>query len=213
MAVSISQAQARAGTDFLEEYGEGPENFRATSGALERLAGELVSRAEQNLIKSGRIATGKLSESIKPKDPQIVGNKVQIDIEALYYYMFIDKGVKGTKGGSGEFSFKNDRVGKKMKNEIRKWFIREGLKARTIKNEKLKAKTNRKISKREKFRKTIAETSDNVAYAIARSIKQKGLKKTNFMTKAIRDVRKMAKEELGKGFKVDIMAMIPKKLN
>jgi hypothetical protein len=213
LAVSINQAQAKAGTDFLDDFGEGKDMFRECANTMERLAGVLAKTAQDNLNKSDRNATGRLSESIKVKTPQINGSKVQIDIEALFYYQFVDKGVKGTRGGNGEYSFKNENVGTKFKDEIRKWVIREGIKARSIKNEKLSAKTSRVISKREKKRKSITQTSDSVAYAIARSIKRKGLKKTNFMTKAINEVKKLAREELAKGLKVDILASLPKKLN
>lgn len=209
MADSISKAQASALADgFFDNVGstKGGLQPEETLAALIRSAGFLAGQAITNLNKSDRVATGALSDSIKVLDPRVVnGVNVIVDVEALFYYQFVDGGVKGTKRGAGKFSFKNDKPGRTMVNALRKWIIREGLKAKT--------KTGGKpITGRERFRKSITETSNSVAYAIARSIKQKGLKRTNFFDKAVRSTESKISEELSKGFKIDIINAIPNNL-
>lgn len=210
MATTISSAQRSALSDnFFDNLGSGKDEFQPKNSlsALYQLAGGLVNDAQRNLNSADRVASGALSESMKILDPRITrgGKNISIDIELLYYYKFIDGGVKGTKGGAGKYAFKNDGVGKKMRNEIRKWIIREGLKHKSDKYSP--------ITKREGKRKSITETSNQVAYVIARSIKQKGLKRTNFLAKAVKTARNNSRELLSKGFKVDIINALPKQLN
>lgn len=209
MASSISKAQAKALADgFLDTLGTKRDGLRVenTTSELILLAGELVEQAQKNLVTTDRVASGALSESLKVLNPEFHNRNIQVDVEALLYYQFIDSGVRGTRGGtSGKgYSFKNEVVGRKMRDAIRKWLIREGLKARSDKYT---------VTNRETRRKSISETSNQVAYAIARSIKQKGLKRTNFFAKAIRSTKVHAKENLARGFKIDIINAIPKQLN
>src|SRR5207237_1175969 len=139
MAGSISNAQANALADgFFDSIGSSKDELtpKGSLSALYQLAGGLVSDAQRNLISSDRIASGKLSDSFKVLNPEQLGKNIVVDIEALYHYKFIIGGVRGTRGGSGEFSFKNNSVGRKMQEAIRKWLIKEGLKARTTKKYK-----------------------------------------------------------------------------
>lgn len=138
-------------------------------------------------------------------DPVQLGKTVRMDISALFYYKFVDQGVKGTKKGSGKYAFKNDGVGKKMMIAIRKWVIREGLKH---KSDKYKA-----ITKREAKRKSITDTSTSTAYAIAKSVKQKGIEPSGFFTDAVRSTQAAANEELGAALKIDIINTLPNGLN
>ncbi len=209
MASSISKAQADAlAAGFFDKIGDTKDGLQPeeTLSALYQLAGGLVSEAQDNLNQADRVASGALSDSIKVLNPEYVNRSVRIDIEALFYYKFVDKGVKGTKKGSGQYSFKNAFVGKSMVNAIRKWVIREGLKARTNVG-------GPSITKREAKRKTITDSSYTTAFVIAKSIKQKGLKRTNFFAKAITSTRDKTDEALGKAFKVDIINSLPKKLS
>lgn len=209
MAISIGKAQAKALAEgFFDNLGSKDElQPRESYSELIQIAGELVDAAQTNLNKSDKVASGALSSSLKIRSPELVGKSLRVDIEALFYWQFIDKGVKGTKGGNAnaEFSFKNNYVGKRMKEAIRKWLIREGLKAKT--------KTGgNPITKREGKRLSITETSNRVAYSIGVSVKQKGLKRTNFMARAVSTARGLVKDRMGKALKVDIISAIPKKL-
>jgi hypothetical protein len=206
MAKSISTAQAEAlASGFFDDLGS-DEEFQPveTLSTLIQLAGELVGTAQENLNVVDRVATGSLSESLKILNPEVTGETIRVDIEALYYYRFIDQGVKGTKGGNGKYQFRNDLVGRNMLNAIRKWVIREKLKMRT--NKKYKA-----ISKREAKRKRITDTSTSISYAIAKSIKRKGLKKTMFFTNAVINTQNKLKD-LAVPLKIDIINTLPKKL-
>jgi hypothetical protein len=207
MATSISKAQADAlATGFLNTIGsENDLKPVETLSALYLLAGGLVDSAQKNLNKADQVASGKLSESLKVLNPESVGRNVRIDITALYYFRFLNEGVKGTKGGSGKYAFKNNKVGGKMLTSIRKWLIKEGLKARTRTG-------GGPITKREAKRKSITETSDSVAYGIAVSVKQKGIKRSNFFTNAVKTTQAKAKEQLAKGLKLDIINSLPSKL-
>lgn len=207
MAKSISQAQADALADDFDFGGTSKDEFRPakTLGALYRIGSKLAERAADNLIKTDSVASGKGAESIKVMKPEKTGNSFSVDITMLYYLQFIDRGVKGVKGGSGDFSFKYINPSKKMVEAIKKY----------VKSERRKARTNvggAAITKREKKRKSITGETKSIAYAIARSIKIKGIKKTKFMQDAIRDTKKEVKEELGQALKVDVINSIPKKI-
>jgi hypothetical protein len=207
MATSISKAQADAlAKGFFDSIGSS-EDLKPTEtlSALYLLAGGLVDDAQKNLNKADQVASGKLSESLKVLNPESVGRNVRIDISALYYFKFLNEGVKGTKGGSGKYAFKNNKVGGKMLTSIRKWLIREGLKSRTRTG-------GPAITKRESRRKSITETSNSVAYGIAVGVKMKGIKRSNFFTDAVRTTQAKAKDQLAKGLKLDIINSLPSKL-
>lgn len=207
MAKTISQAQAEALAEgFLDDIGEDIKPTKTLSKLFLACA-KIIEEAQNNLNSSDRVASGALSESMKIIDPVNEGKNIRIDISMLHYWKFVNDGVKGVKSGqpNSKYAFKNLIVGKKMLKAIRKWLVKEGLKT--------KAKgQGRPISKRERKRKTITDKTTSAAYAISRSIKAKGLKKTNFLTKAIKEGNKFLKSELGKGFKADIIEAIPKKL-
>lgn len=207
---SIGEAQKKLlATDFLDSLGSSNElsdlEIDASLAALYELAGYLVKTAGDELNAKGNVASGALMDSIKVLDPKYKGKSVTLDIEALKYYQFLNKGVKGTQKGSGKFAFKNNKVSTAMMFSIRKWLIREGIKART--------NTGKAITKKEAKRKSITETSNKVAYAIAVSIKKKGIKKTGFMDKAIKATSSRVQAELGKAFKIDIINSLPTKID
>lgn len=216
MATSISNAHAEAlAESFLDQIGSDRTGegirLKKTTSELILLAGTLVSEAQNNLNKADRVATGALSESLKILNPSKVDGGIRVDVEALYYYKFIDAGVKGTKKGSSRDGYKYSNKMPPV-NVIRKWLIREGLKGKTIRNEKLKPKTDKLISSREKFRKSITETSNRVAFAIARSIYYGGLKRTNFFAKALTTTERKADSVFGSAFEIDVINSLPNKL-
>lgn len=216
MPTSITKSQVDALADgfisnALSTEGKEALQPRNTLSVLYQLAGGLVDMAQKNLARSGKVATGSLSESIKVLNPEVVGKTIKIDIELLSYYKFIDAGVKGTKSGSSSkgYSYKD-----KMPpvNIIRKWLIKEGL-AGEVDRKYKKLKLDTKVaSRRDTFRKSITETSNSVAFAMARSIKMKGLKRTNFFSKAVASTERKAKQQLAAGFKIDIINAIPTKI-
>lgn len=207
MPKSITQVQAEALAEGFDFGGSSKDAFKPVKslGVLMRLGGELAERAANNLIRADRVATGKGAESIAVGRPEKEGSTLHVDVSMNYYLQFVDKGVKGTRGGSGEYSFKNDKPGGKMIKAITAWLT----------TEKRKAKTNvggKPITKREKKRKTITGSAKSAAWPIAISIKRKGLKPTKFMTDAIKETRKDFKSEFGKTLKIDVVNALPKNL-
>jgi hypothetical protein len=124
------------------------------------------------------------------------------------YYKFVDRGVKGWQGsnGDGTFQFKkpsghSGAKSSKMVTALKKWLIREGLKQ---KNNKYKP-----ISKRESKRaKKTFDPATGAAIALAGTIRRRGLKKTLFWTKAVKDMKKTIGERFAKGMKLDIIETI-----
>jgi len=207
MATSISKAQANLlSKGFLDKIGskEGLQPKESLS-ALFQLAGFLVETAQDNLNKADKVSSGALSESIKILNPDREGKIVVVDVELLYYYIFIDQGVRGTKKGSGKFSFKHDYPNKEMVKQIQDWLKKEGSKAKTDVGGK-------PITKREARRKKISDTSKSQAYQAARSVKRKGIKKTLFWTNAVKATERKAENLIGDAFLIDIIDAIPSKL-
>lgn len=195
--MSMSKAQAAAIADgFLDTQGSDRNEFepRETFTELILLAGGLVEQMQKNLISSNSNASGKLSESIIANEPEKAGSALKIDITMSFYGRFVNKGVKGTKGGSGLYAFKYDRPSSKMVNSIRQW-IRIG-KAST-------ANVKQTYKKLERKNASISQL-DN-AYATARSILQKGIKATGFIDKAIITTQQKVSDTLGAALKVDII--------
>lgn len=207
MPQSISKAQAELlSSGFLDTLGSKPEfndlDITESLAALILLAGELIEEANSNLQQGGHIGQGKLSDSLKVLNPEYVGKQIQLDIEALFYYQFINKGVRGTQSGGGLYSFKSSFPSRKMVSEIAKWL-------KTAK--KATSNVSRPVGNLETKRKSISQL--NKAYAVARSIKMHGIKATNFFDKAVKVAQSHAKEELGKALKIDIINSLPTNLN
>ena len=86
-----------------------------------------------------------------------------------------------------------------MVASIKKWISRGKKSTRSVKKYKAAGKNELK-------NKSISEIDS--AYAVARSVKQKGIKKTGFLDKAITSARKKIKGRLGKALKIDIINSI-----
>jgi len=196
--MSIARAQAAALAEgFLDSIGD--ENGirpKETITQLIVLAGGMVDDMQQNLNSSNSNASGSLSASINATEPTLNGKTVKVEIEMLFYGLFLNKGVKGTKSGSGAYQFKGDYPPKKMVDAIREW----------SKHGKLSTKnTNRHktISRQEKKNVSIGDLDNS--YAVARSILQHGIKPTAFLDKAVLSTQKRVGSQLGAALKVDII--------
>lgn len=212
---TFSQSQAQllssGGLDNIgsSKYEYEDVSLNAIASTLVAVAAEFQQDAVSNLQKADRIATGHLEDSIHFENIKVAGSKLSIDIKVAEYYKYVDKGVKGWAGtgGDGTFQFKkpSGHSGQKtseMVTAIRKWLIREGLKQR---NNKYKP-----ISKRERKRakKSFTDTSTSTAIVVAAAIKRRGLKKTNFWGKAVKDMQKDIAKKFGKASKIDIIESI-----
>jgi hypothetical protein len=206
MGISIGQAQAGyLKTGRLNKLGtkKGPDEFTldATTEALVKVAGGLVISAQDNLEAGAHVSSGELNKSIKALDPEVSGKTVKVDIQALNYYAYINKGVRGTKSGSGLFAFKSSYPSLAMVQSISDWIGRGHFANRNVKQT---------VGKLEAKNATLAKLSSS--YAVARSIKMHGIKPTSFFDKAVDSGKQAAKDELGKALKIDTINSLPNSL-
>jgi hypothetical protein len=199
--MSISKAQAAALAEgFLDGLGSERGEFqpRELYTELFLIVGELIEAAQNNLNKANRIASGALSESLIADDPKKNGNVISVDMLMNFYGAFVNKGVKGTRSGhsTAGYSFKNEVVSRSMHDEIKNWIGTARIKIRSVNKYK-------GYGKHEVKQKTIAQF--DATYAVARSIKQHGLKPTGFLDNAISKTSDKIEERLGAALVVDVL--------
>lgn len=202
--MSISKQQAKALAEgFLDDLGSSKDDLqpRETFSEVILLAGELIEAAQDNLNKSNNNASGKLSASLIASDPQLIGNALSVDVFMNFYGQFVNKGVKGTRSGhsSAGFSFKNEIVSFKMQKAIKQWIDRGKISTRSVEKYKPHGKHERKN------RGLATLSKADASYAVARSIKQHGIKRTGFMDKAINETKDKIADRLGAALRVDII--------
>lgn len=169
---------------------------------LVNIADEIITKASDNMDRKGNVATGGTISSMKVDNIQVNGKKYSLDILIDDNYKFLDQGVRGVDGsGKGKFKFKYANPSKKHVDAIQKWLKRRGVVS------KYKA-----ISANERKNKRIKKIGSDrsAAYAVAKSIKKKGIKPTYFFTNAVRDVQKETVKRLGKAFEADIIETLKK---
>jgi hypothetical protein len=198
-ARSINSRQASyLKTLHLEDIGAGRDSFGPVEiddieQILVNLAAIFIRAASEGLNVAKAIDTSALHDSISFDAVQFAGGIYSVEISVLDYYKFIDEGVKGivsTPAGTqaSPYQFKTYRVSKKMKNSIRKWLIRHGLKAsaRPVRKENFRYALGTE-QKAKPF--SNAPKTDALAYAVAMSIKKRGIKATHFWKKAEEAIR------------------------
>lgn len=200
----ISKAQADLLAEgFLDDIGSDPEGFqpKESLSVLFEVAGEVIQNAQNNLNSSNTNASGKLSESIEAEEP-ITGNGfIQVDISMAFYGQFVNKGVRGTKSGRGVYAFKNDKPGEKMVKSIQKY----------MKEARSKIGAEPKAPGKNES-KNIAVAQRQSAYAMARSVKQHGIKPTYFMDKALNDIDRVIDERFSEALRIDVINSLPDEL-
>lgn len=203
--MSISKAQAAALADkFLDDIGTDDKaglRPKETFAEAVLLAGELIEDAQQNLNSSNNIASGNLSASLIAHDPYKVGATMQVDVYMNFYGRFINKGVKGTRSGSSSagYAFKNEVVSKKMYKAISDWLTRGKISTMSVK----KYTGHGKHETKQKGLGVLAEADK--AYAVARSIKMKGIRGTGFLDKAVTSTTKKVADRLGAALRIDVI--------
>lgn len=104
-------------------------------------------------------ASGTLAQSVIA----VPINGLVFEIQADEYYKFVDQGVNGTKRKYGsEFSFKHETASRSHAQQIKQWIPQRGL-----------------------TKPSSIPTYDSFAYAIATSIKRKGIKPKNITENVI----------------------------
>ena len=172
-----------------------------TANTLVNMAESIITEAQKNLNNKGSVATGDLEASLHAENIEIQGTSMSIDIMILDRYRFINDGVKGVESGSGKYSFKTIKPSIGMKNAIKSWLRKRGKRAMKY---KAISKTERKDKGIAKMKKQ-ADSQEGLAWAVATSIKKKGIKPTKFFTKAIKTTEQKFAKEIAAGFKLDII--------
>lgn len=137
---------------------------------------QVVDDITNNLYQKGISASGGTAQSIA-QDPLEFEKTKDGYVVKLYmpdYYAFLDEGVKGTKTSirqnTGRFSFTDKTPPIQA--------MREYMKSRAIVGKTVRGQRHTKNSQKQ---------LDSIAYAMATSIKQKGLKQTNFYSDVVND--------------------------
>lgn len=214
--MNIGQSQSNyLKTIHLDEIGEtkgssAPIEMDAVTQSLVDLAILFAKLAAEGLEVAHAIDTALLAESIQFDKVKFQGGLYSIDINVLEYYKFVNSGVSGTINKiNSPFSFKNDRVSSAMVLAIKGWITRHGLKARVKevsgKNKKYRLGTEKK---KLDFKK---QNIDSVSWAVAKSIKKKGLKATHFWDKAVKGVEEQMEKTIGNAFAISIVNEIARK--
>jgi hypothetical protein len=192
-----------AGLDNLGSNDKGDQvTFAATAQKLVDMAEYLITEAQQNLQKSGAVASGELESSISARDIVVDGTKLSIDIELLDRYVFTDEGVNGLERNVGSrFSFKTKRPGYAMQKAIKAWMRLRG--RRAVKYTAI-SKVEKK-DKRIKKMKDDAKSQNSLAFAVATNIKKRGIKPTKFFSKAVKATRTKFEKEIAAGYRIDII--------
>lgn len=195
---------SKAVLDFLGTIGSKDRgdnvSLSNSAKALVDLADIIITEARANLDKGGNVATGDTASSMKAKDIQVNGTKLELDIEILSTYKFLNDGVKGVNGGTGKYSFKSIHPSKKMATALLKWARKRSI-----------ATKYKAISKGEKKNQSIkkmvkqADNYKSLAYAMATNIKKKGIRPTKFFSKAIAEGEKQKSKLFSKALRLDII--------
>ena len=229
--MSISKNQIKALRDgFLNKIGSGDYSVvdKNELPILEKVLYEygiaFNDAIQDNLEKSGSIATGKLAEPSMPVITKF-GNQYTLnlgypmDSKQIEYYDFINKGVKGYDSGSPgntPYSFKSPYPNRKMAANIFSWLnnARKKVSTDNVATNK-KGQISATETKRQSLKKVLSESAKkkSLAYAMSVSIKKKGIKQTKYFDNAISQVfGKKFTEEIGYAIISDIAVKISGKL-
>lgn len=205
--MSISKAQAAALADgFLDSIGSNKDGLqpRETFSEMILIAGEFIEDCQQNLLSTNSNASGSLSASLIANEPEKVGTAMRIGIYMNFYGAFVNKGVKGTKSGSSTagYSFKYDMPGRNMLDAIKEWLGRGKLNTRSVK--KYSGYGAHEI----KHKRLAALAEADASFAVARSIKQHGIKPTGFLDKAVATSISKVSDRLGTALSIDVINSI-----
>lgn len=202
--------------DFLGALGvnRGDVIIEKSAEGLVKLAAFLIETASDNMDRKKNVASGDTISSMKIVNLDLSGSKMSLDVQILSTYKFLDKGVKGTEGGTGKYQFRTNKVSKKMATAILKWLRRRGKRGSGYPKQYrpygtgLKTGGKGRIEQKDvKINKQVSNANNfkSLAYAVSTAIKKKGIRPTNFFTNAVKDTQKEAKKIIGEGFKLDII--------
>lgn len=202
MPVSIAEAQRKAGSKAFEGLGTARTSIKLNTleAMLALYAEEFIKTAQENLNKTNSVATGTLSDSIEFRI-NYMGTDYNLQLLAADYYDFVNKGVRGVKGGKNNtspYKFKYITPSKSHKEAIRKWITENRSKVRVTDIKKYGA------TRQETKATPYAKKLDTLSYIIARSIKKNGLKATNFWDDAFNATFRDFGQKVGEALNVDL---------
>jgi len=165
---------------------------------LELFAKRVKQQALSNLSKSKKNNTRQLYESVKT-EVKVSKNSFQLTILMEDYGMFVDQGVKGktssTRAPNSPFKFGSGK-GKEggLTEGILKWTQFKRIQFKNI-------KTGKFLSYK------------STAYLITRSVYNKGIKPTNFITKPFENEFKKLPDQLIKDYALELNSFIKSTFN
>ena len=174
-----------------------------TENIISQFCSKLIQKARANLNKEGKRATGTLfdqmSYDIEKTEDNIKG--VISFGSAEDYWIFVDQGVKGAGGFKGSGRMRGE--GSKFKftnkmpppNIIKQWIKTKGYRGRIQKDWKNNKGAGRFISDK------------SFAFLVARSIYQRGLKRTRFISKPYEEMQRDLAEDIQQAVTKDINAV------
>jgi hypothetical protein len=206
--MSISKSQALALADnFLDDLGTDKSDLQPRNLATEAvlIAASVIEHAQENLIRGQHVASGKLSESLEASEPETNGSKMSVSVLMAPHGEFINSGVKGKNGGTSTrgYAFKYDLPSKSFVDAIQSSI---GRSSKKITNTRIPKSSSRNELKNA----SVAQACR--AYAVARSIIQKGIKPTGFMDRAVQVATRDVEQRLGKALQVDIIDSLNRNL-
>lgn len=162
-----------------------------TARLLVLAAADFVQRVQKNLNEMGKVSTGTLATDIIAGEVQSGGGIVSITVgyppesQGANYYDFVNKGVKGLVSGqpaNSPYSFRKLSAPPVMVDAIFGWMQENNIRSREeTQTQNLSALQSKRQSLQEL---TGGDADRSLAYAIALSIKRKGLEYTGFFDEA-----------------------------
>lgn len=153
---------------------------------LEKFRDYVIEASKKNLVRLKK-SDGKLYKSLKGT-VKAMPNSISIQFSMEDYGIYQDEGVNGLKQKRGsKYSFRKGVPNAKMLKSLDVWLRRKGL------------------SPRDKSGKFVKRTS--MKFALARSIFNKGLKKSLFFTKPFEAAYKKLPEDLVEKYGLDALKL------
>lgn len=182
-----------------EEKKSKPVKFENIKDTLEYVAAKYVEEIRKAIEEKDVISSGALAESVEALQVDVKGSVYTVEIQAKKYLSYVDEGVDGwakSRGSKYKFKTKGVNPDGEMVKSVLEWLTREGAMS------SLKAKP---VTKREKRRAKITDTSKRAAITAAFMIKKQGIKPKKFMKVVKKNMDKIIKEEFGNALKLDII--------
>tara|TARA_Y100000361_G_scaffold21213_1_gene16530 strand:+ start:131 stop:655 length:525 start_codon:yes stop_codon:yes gene_type:complete len=164
--------------------------YANTEKVLERFAQKVINQSIQNLSKQDHIDSGKLAQGMDYNVKVYPSGAIELDFFMADYGKFVDKGVKGSKGGKRKaykspYKFKGQNI---KKGVIENWAKRKGIQGRDKKGRFIKRKS--------------------LAFLIGRSIALFGLPATRFFSNAFRQHYKNLPANFTKAYADDVQQFL-----